>query len=263
MHTSPKSLHSSTAPPPPPPVSVYSYRPSCAYPVYTLCCTGNIYHIFPALPYTTIFQRVPCLPIFSIISSCQGGAARLRPLLCIIDAYLLRCAVVYLRFVHCACNYSTCTLVHCLPRCRVPCPLSCWCWWIYPAPPCRVRCLHTGLFLAPIMYPLPYSARKVSRQYLYNHSFPNISKYIISMAFFSTCALLVPAFSAILCSFSPYPRGSLALIISVFSAIYRSFARFFAAVYVVAFLSIFSFFLACLHVILFQIFFVISLFILQ
>ena len=110
---------------------------------------------------------------------------------------------------------------------RCPCPLSCW--WLSPAPPCRVRCLHTGLFLAPIMYPLPYSARKVSRRSLNIHSFPNISEYIISMAFFNTCALLVPAFSAILCSFSPYPRGRLACILSVFSALYREFARFLAS----------------------------------
>lgn len=160
MHTSPKSLHSSTAPPPPPPASVYSYRPNCTYPIYTLCCTGNIYHIFPALPCTAIFQRVPYLPYFTSISSLYHRAAHLRPLLCIIDAYLLRCAVVYLRFVHCACNYSTCTLVRCLIRCRVPCPLPCWCWWIYPAMPCRVRCLYTGLFLAPIMYPRGRALRR-------------------------------------------------------------------------------------------------------
>ena len=49
------------------------------------------------------------------------------------------------------------------------------------------------------------------------------------MAFFRTCALLVPAFSAILCSFSPYPRGRLACILSVFSALYRAIARRWAA----------------------------------
>lgn len=79
------------------------------------------------------------------------------------------------------------------------------------------------------MYPLPYSARKVSGRLLYIHSFPHSSLYNASMQFFSTCALLVPAFSAILCSFSPYPLGRFARISSVFSALYRLIARFCAS----------------------------------
>ena len=57
----------------------------------------------------------------------------------------------------------------------------------------------------------------------------NISLYNISMQFFRTCALLVPAFSAILCSFSAYPRGRFACMLSVFSALYRAIARRWAA----------------------------------
>lgn len=49
------------------------------------------------------------------------------------------------------------------------------------------------------------------------------------MQFFNTCALLVPAFSAILCNFSPYPLGKFARISSVFSALYRLIARFWAS----------------------------------
>lgn len=64
---------------------------------------------------------------------------------------------------------------------------------------------------------------------VYIHSSGNISLYNISMQFFSTCALLVPAFSAILCSFSLYPRGRFACMLSVFSALYRAFARSWAA----------------------------------
>lgn len=83
---------------------------------------------------------------------------------------------------------------------------------------------------------------------LYIHTSPNISEYSISMHFLRTCALLVPAFSAILFNLSPYPRGNLACIVSVFSAIYRSFARFFAFVYVVVLLSIFQSFLhTCMY----------------
>lgn len=59
----------------------------------------------------------------------------------------------------------------------------------------------------------------------------NIALYSVSMAFFSACALLVPANSAILFSLSAYPRGNLARTSSVFSSIYRLFAAFLASLY--------------------------------
>nr|DAD70154.1 MAG TPA: hypothetical protein [Siphoviridae sp. ct3o911] len=52
----------------------------------------------------------------------------------------------------------------------------------------------------------------------YIHS-SNNALYAVSMQFLSTCALLVPADSAILFSLSAYPRGKFACILSVFSSI--------------------------------------------
>ena len=114
MHTSPKSLHSSTQPPPLPLASVYSCRLNCIYPVYTvapatLATYCHYWHTFPHIPAYTIFtifyQYFQPIP--------PGGT--LAPILCIIDAYLLRCTVVCLQLVHCACIYNSCTLAHCLP----------------------------------------------------------------------------------------------------------------------------------------------------
>lgn len=67
--------------------------------------------------------------------------------------------------------------------------------------------------------------RAMRGQRLHIYASGNISEYSVSMQFFSICALLVPAFSAILCSFSAYPRGRFACMLSVFSALYRAIAR--------------------------------------
>jgi len=115
MHTSPKSLHSSTQPPPLPPASVYWCRLCCVYPIYTVCCTYNIYHTFPHIPALAtvtslwrIFQHLPVFPVFA-------SSATFCAVLCTIGAHLLRCTVVCLQLVHCACIYNSCALVHCLP----------------------------------------------------------------------------------------------------------------------------------------------------
>lgn len=190
--------------------SVYCYRPCVA--VATFSIIFHLCHCLPFLPYIPTyssiyhyFQFLPIPPTFCLV-------------LCTIVSRFVRCAVTYSLPSLRSCIHSACVLVCCLspaPSAWIParCRGGATVW-----PLCRVRCLHTGLFLAPIMYPL-----------LYIHSFPNISEYIISMAFFSTCALLVPAFSAILCSFSAYPLGRLACILSVFSALYRAIARRWAA----------------------------------
>lgn len=66
---------------------------------------------------------------------------------------------------------------------------------------------------------------------IYCYSLSNSLEYVVSIIFFSTCALLVPCFSAILFNFSRYIGGKYACIDTVFSLIYRAFAAFLAAVY--------------------------------
>lgn len=135
--------------------SVYCYRPCVA--VATFSIIFHLCHCLPCLPYIPTyssiyhcFQFLPIPPTFC-------------PVLCTIVSRFVRCAVAYPLPSLRSCIHSTCVLVCCLspaPSAGIParCRGGATVW-----PLCRVRCLHTGLFLAPIMYPLPYSARKVSR----------------------------------------------------------------------------------------------------
>ena len=135
--------------------SVYRYRPCVA--VATLSIIFHLCHCLPCLPHIPThssiyhcFQFLPIPPAFC-------------PVLCTIVSRFVRCVVAYPLPSLRSCNNSIDVLVCCLspaPSAWIParCRGGATVW-----PLCRVRCLHTGLFLAPIMYLLPYSARKVSR----------------------------------------------------------------------------------------------------